>query len=112
MDEWDLPLIYRVGLSMKILESDMHSIIISADALHPNDYNEFVNLGFEYGFMERVFLRAGYKSLFKKESEEGLTAGLGLLYYLTDYMPLKVDYAYADFGRLEAVHRISLEIGF
>lgn len=112
MDEWDLPLIYRVGLSMKILEGDMHSIIISADALHPNDYNEFVNLGFEYGFKERVFLRAGYKSLFKKESEEGLTVGLGLLYYLTDYMPLKVDYAYADFGRLDAVHRISLEIGF
>ncbi len=112
MDEWDLPLVYRVGLSMKIFESDIHSIIISADALHPNDYNEFVNVGFEYGFMERVFLRAGYKSLFKQDSEEGLTAGLGLLYYLTDYMPVKVDYAYADFGRLNAVHRISLEIGF
>ena len=112
MDEWDLPLMFRAGLSMDVVATENHKLTISADAIHPNDYNESVNAGFEYGFNNRFFVRAGYKSLFKLESEEGLTAGLGMIYYLTDYIPLKVDYAYADFGRLDAVHRFSVEIGF
>ena len=112
MDEWDLPLIYRVGLSFKALDVEIHVLTISADAIHPNDYDESVNIGCEYGFKERFFLRAGYKSLFMEESVEGLTAGVGLIYFLTDYVPIKVDYAYADFSRLQSVHRISVEIGF
>ena len=112
MDEWDLPLIYRVGLSFKALDTEIHALTISADAIHSNDYNESVNIGCEYGFRERAFLRAGYKSLFMEESVEGLTAGIGLIYFLTDYVPMKADYAYADFGRLQSVHRISVEIGF
>lgn len=112
MDEWDLPLIYRVGLSYKALDTEFHSLTLSVDAIHPNDYNESINMGFEYGIKERVFLRTGYKSLFKIESEEGLTAGFGVMYYLTDYIPMKVDYAFADFGRLQSVHRIGVEIGF
>lgn len=112
MDDWDLPLTYRVGLSMKFFDTDLHSFTASVDALHPNDYGESVNVGGEYGFKKRIFLRAGYKSLFKNDSEEGLTAGIGLMYYLTSVLPLKVDYSYADFGRLEEVHRISVELGF
>ncbi|HEX2960493.1 MAG TPA: PorV/PorQ family protein [Ignavibacteriales bacterium] len=112
MDSWTLPLFFRFGISMDILKDEYNSITLSADANHPNDYGESINTGLEYGFRERVFLRAGYKSLFKKESEEGLTAGAGLVYYLTEQMPVKVDYAYADFGRLKAIHRFSVEIGF
>ena len=93
-------------------KDEIHALTISADAIHSNDYNESVNIGCEYGFRERVFLRAGYKSLFMEESVEGLTVGVGLIYFLTDYLPMKVDYAYADFGRLQSVHRISVEIGF
>ncbi len=112
MDEWDLPLMFRVGLAMQMFDNDLHSLTVSADALHPNDYSESVNTGFEYGFKDRLFLRAGYKSLFKLESEEGLTAGAGLIYYLTDFIPMRVDYGYADFGRLNAVHRFTIEIRF
>jgi len=112
MDEWDLPILFRVGLSYTLFNSENHSLLISADALHPNDYNESVNTGFEYGFKDRFFIRAGYKSLFKEESEEGLTAGAGLIYYLTDTLPMRVDYAFANFGRLTSVHRFSIEIGF
>jgi opacity protein-like surface antigen len=97
---------------MKLLNTESNSIVISADANHPNDYSESINTGVQYGFRERIFLRAGYKSLFKKESQEGLTAGLGLVYYVTEFIPIKVDYAYADFGILKEVHRISVEIGF
>ncbi len=112
MDSWDLPLLFRVGLAYELLNTESHDILISADAVHPNDYSEYVNAGFEYSFMERLYLRAGYKALFKQESEEGLTLGTGIIYYLTDYLPLKVDYSYSDFGRLKDVHRFSVEVGF
>ncbi len=112
MDSWDLPLSFRVGLSYQLLNNRYNSIIISGDAVHPNDYNEYVNLGFEYSFKKTVFLRAGYKSLFKIDSEEGITAGVGLLYYLTDFIPMKVDYSYSDFGRLKGIHKMSIEVGF
>ncbi len=112
MDEWDLPLQFRVGLAYDINISENNRITASCDAIHPNDYTEFLNTGMEYAFKERFFLRVGYKALFKEESEEGLTAGVGLIYYLTDYLPLRVDYAYADFGRLEEIHRFSVEFEF
>ncbi len=112
MDSWNLPMIFRVGLSMKFIDNDMNKLTMSVDANYPNDYNEYLNLGCEYGFMKRFFLRVGYKSLFKLNSEEGLTAGIGFVYYITDENLLRFDYAYADFGRLNAVHRITASFGF
>jgi opacity protein-like surface antigen len=112
MDSWDLPLTFRVGLAYELLNTEHNNILISCDAVHPNDYNEYVNVGFEYSFNKTFFLRAGYKSIFKIDSEEGLTAGVGLLYHITDFIPMNVDYSYSDFGRLTEIHRISLQIGF
>ena len=112
MDGWVLPLLFRVGVSYKLSLSKIHGLTISADALHPSDYNESLSTGFEYSFRDRFFLRAGYKSLFKLESEEGLTAGVGLVYFLTDYLPVRVDYAFADYGRLKEIHRFAIEVGF
>ena len=112
MDSWNLPMIFRVGLSMKFIDNDINKFTVSVDANDPSDYNEYLNLGCEYGFMKRFFLRVGYKSLFKINSEEGLTAGVGFVYYITDVNLLRFDYAYADFGRLDAVHRITASFGF
>jgi len=112
MDEWDLPLLYRVGLSYITFNTDLHKFQLSIDANHPNDYSESINVGGEYGFKERLFLRGGYKALFKEDSEEGLCAGVGLLYYLSDFVPVKIDYAFSYFGRLKDIHRISMEINF
>ena len=49
------------------------------------------------------FVRVGYKSLFKANSEEGLTFGGGLKYKLNDSFKIIVNYGYADYGRLENV---------
>jgi long-subunit fatty acid transport protein len=112
MDSWDLPMLFKVGLAYQLISSEWNSFLISCDAVHPNDYSEYVNIGFEYGYRELFFLRGGYKSLFKIDSEEGLTGGVGVLYYLTDLVPMSVDYSYSDFGRLNDIHRFSVEIGF
>jgi len=82
-DEFDLPLIFRVGISIDILKGAGNSnFILSADALHPNDDVESLNLGAEYIFNDLVSLRTGYASLFAKDSFQGLSLGAGLNYVI------------------------------
>ncbi|UCE20194.1 MAG: PorV/PorQ family protein [Gemmatimonadota bacterium] len=111
-DRWSLPLVLRVGVAMDVLERGNNRLTIATDALHPNDNTESLNLGGEYVFNDLFFLRLGYKALFLRDSEQGLTAGAGLSYTLTGDTLLKIDYAYADFNRLNNVQRFSLGIEF
>jgi opacity protein-like surface antigen len=71
-----------------------------------------LNTGFEYAWNEMIFLRAGYKSLFERETEQGLTLGAGVSYRMYGIIALEVDYAYQDFGRLKNVHYFSLGLKF
>ena len=80
-------------------------------AEHPSDNTESVSGGIDLKYREVVSLRAGYQNLLRKDSEEGLTAGVGLKQRLPGF-DARLDYAWADFGRLEAVHRITLVFGF
>ena len=111
-DRWPLPLIFRVGLSYDLLKGKTNRLTLATDALHPNDNTECINLGLEYAMMDFVYLRAGYKSLFQRDTEEGFTAGAGVKLGLIANVNLKADYAYADFGVLDNTQRFSLAIGF
>ncbi len=110
-DDWPLPLHFRVGASIDIFKTEANYFTLAIDATHPNDNTESLNLGFEYSFRNIVFIRAGYKSLFQKDSEEGFTAGIGLNYKIGGF-GLKFDYAYQDFGILKNIQSFSLGIQF
>ena len=111
-DSWDLPLLFRFGLAIEILNNDMSQLLAAIEARHPNDNTESVSMGMEYGFLHRFFLRGGYQTLFEKDSERGLTMGMGFIYFISPTNPLRFDYAYADWGRLTNTHRFSLELNF
>jgi|YelNatPaOPRAMG01_1025707.scaffolds.fasta_scaffold00948_4 hypothetical protein len=111
-DRWDLPLLFRFGLSAVALQSDWQKLILSVEARHPNDNSENLSFGAEYAFRNRFFLRGGYQALFEDQSEKGLTLGAGLVYYLSPTVPLRFDYAFEDWGRLSSVNRVSVEIQF
>lgn len=111
-DEFPIPLTFRVGLAMDLVNSSMHRLTIGADALHPNDNSESLNTGVEYVFNNFLALRAGYKSLFLDNSEEGLTLGFGINYDVASDLGLSVDYSYQDFGILEEVQHFSLAVRF
>ncbi|HEX3073674.1 MAG TPA: PorV/PorQ family protein, partial [Ignavibacteriales bacterium] len=112
LDEFDLPLIFRFGLAADVVKVSTSRITVGADAVHPNDHSEYINAGVEYSWNEIVFLRGGYRSIFEENSEQGLTLGAGINYRLADYVMLKVDYAYQDFGRLKENHYFSVGVGF
>ncbi len=111
-DEWELPLIFRVGLAYKAIETDLHTVTIAADALHPSDNFESINLGGEYTFNDMFSIRGGYKSLFLDTSEESFSLGIGFKQLLLGNLALKVDYAYVDFGRFSNIQKFSFSILF
>jgi len=111
-DSWTLPLTFQFGLAMDFLDSENHLLTAEVDAIHPIDNSESMNLGVEYGFHHQYFLRAGYRNLFLIDSEEGFTLGGGLNIELIEGLSILIDYAYADFGRLQNAQRFSIALRF
>jgi len=112
-DKYDMPLLFRVGVSVDVLKGLYDSnLIVAVDALHPNDDVEYVNAGVEYTYHRLVSLRAGYKSLFARDSEEGLSFGGGVTTKVFGRAAVRLDYAWGDFGRLQDIQKFSLGIGF
>lgn len=112
LDQFDLPLVFRVGVAADIIKQEEHRLTAAVDAVHPNDNTEYLNTGVEYGWNEIVFLRGGMKSLFERDTEQGFTAGIGLQYRVMDELRVKVDYAYQDWGRLTNVHYLTVGVRF
>jgi hypothetical protein len=107
-EKWPLPLQFQAGIAIEIIQNDNFRWTASVDAVHPSDNTESIHTGMEYAFREYLFLRAGYKNLFLRDSEEGITFGVGIWLKFLGNRQFRVDYAYADFGRLTYVQRFSL----
>jgi hypothetical protein len=111
-DEHPLPLLFRVGLSLDAVQVAGHRVLITTDAAHPNDNSEYINLGGEYSFRDLVALRVGYRNLFEEDGEQGLTFGGGLNLRVDRSLRARIDYAYADFGRLDQTHWFTVDLSF
>ncbi|PKL89999.1 MAG: hypothetical protein CVV23_02915 [Ignavibacteriae bacterium HGW-Ignavibacteriae-2] len=111
-EEFDLPLTFRIGLSMDVIKNRFFTLTAAIDAVHPNDNSEYVNSGLELNYDGMLFIRGGYKSLFKDNSEEGLTFGGGIRYPINDNFKINLNYGFADYGRLENVQFIDIGLSF
>jgi hypothetical protein len=112
MESYELPLLFRVGLSTDIIKDDNSKLILAVDAIHPNDNTEYVNSGVEYRWANMVSVRGGWKSAFERGGEQGLTLGGGIEYSLENMIGVLFDYAYMDFGRLKEVHYFTVGLKF
>jgi len=113
MDSWSLPLNFQFGIATNIVQSDIHRLTIAVDALHPSDNYESINIGTEYVFYNAIAFRGGYRSIGLTDSEGGLTLGAGVNSELFGGgINARLDYAYADYGRLKAVNSITLAVVF
>ena len=113
-DQFDLPLIMRVGISGEVFNTEDFRLTLSADGINPNDNSQSVNAGSEIGLLnEKLRLRTGYKALFLSENEEGLTFGLSIneINVFGDVL-VSVDYAYQDFAHLRDSNRFTVSIKF
>ncbi|GAB4373729.1 MAG: hypothetical protein Kow0042_17820 [Calditrichia bacterium] len=110
--KWPLPLNFQAGMAMELYQTNTHRLTVASEAMHPINNTESIHLGTEYAFREIFFLRAGYRNLFLKDSEEGLTLGTGFSTRFMGSFRVTIDYAYADFGRLENAQRFSIHLTF
>jgi hypothetical protein len=98
-----LPTMFRLGVAFSLFEmltwqhSEDHDIQIAVEMNHPNDNRERLNLGGEYGWRDRLFIRLGGKFAY---DEESFAAGFGLSLPLADHYRFKFDYAYSHWGLL------------
>ncbi|MCL5268400.1 MAG: PorV/PorQ family protein [Bacteroidetes bacterium] len=109
---YPLPLIFRVGLAMDVVNSSNNRVTLAVDAIHPSDNVQTVNFGGEYCWNNMVSVRAGYKSLFVPDNQEGLTMGLGLSYDISSRFNVKLDYAYQNYNLLKNIQKFALTVGF
>lgn len=112
-ENFELPLLLTIGLSMDMTDlfaanQDAHSLVLAVDAYRPRDFYEAFNVGAEYGFMNLLYLRAGYVA---PTDEQGINLGVGINTDVSG-ISLAADYAFTDFGLLGDVHRLALQFGF
>lgn len=113
LDSWDLPLQFQIGVSTHVFKFDNYNLVVSADALVPNNDYQSLNVGAQFSFMDYFSIRGGYNSLFLQDAEGGLSFGAGVnSKMLLSTAVVNFDYAFRDFGRLKNVHNFSIGIKF
>jgi hypothetical protein len=108
-DEFAVPVLFRVGLSYPRQVSARSRLLISADAVHPSDNTESLDLGWEWTWRDTLAIRGGYQSLYQRDSEFGLTTGVGVRAGAAGRR-FQVDYAWAYHGFLQDVHRFTFQV--
>ncbi len=111
-DSYSVPVRFRVGLAKPLRVGYRQRLTLAVSATHPNDNSESLSGGAEYEVRDMLAVRFGYQDAFiGKDSEVGLAAGGGLKGKL-DVYSYRVDYAWADHGRLGSTHRFSVGLAF
>ncbi len=109
---WPLPLIFRVGISSRLLQAGSHKLVLATDAIQPNNQHPYSNVGLEYSWLGMVFLRVGQPEVFLVDSEKGLTIGGGVRYHSDDNFELILDYVSRDMGLLGTIGGYTLTLQF
>lgn len=113
LNSWDLPLLFRIGVSTSPIKTEDFKWTVAVDALHPSDNYESVNAGTEISYQGFLSIRGGYQSLFLKDHEGGLSLGIGLnSKTLFSNNIVTFNYSYRDFGKLKSTQMFSLGITF
>jgi hypothetical protein len=116
-EEFDLPLLFRFGVSWDALKgAGQSNLILAVDAQVPNNNYKSLNGGLEYTYNQMFSLRAGYNTWYSdyaknKNDLSGISLGLGIKYSL-DFTAMNFDYAYRDYGILKDIHMFAIEFMF
>ncbi len=104
--EFPPPTNFRFGFAFDPIKDETNLLTTSIQLNHPNDNSENISLGAEYGWMNMLFLRGGYKLNVEGQS---FTVGGGLAATISG-IALSFDYGYAAYANLGGVHRISMNV--
>ena len=106
--EFPPPTSFSLGAAMEVIEGQEHQLTMSLQMNHPIDNAENAVLGLEYAFHHNFRLRGGHRFDY---GENRWTFGAGAVLPV-GRAALKLDYAYADFGRLDVSQQFTLIFQF
>jgi len=97
---YKLPMIFRLGAAIELLNSEDKRLTIAVEGANPNDNDETFALGAEFYWKKILFVRTGYTI---NKDTGGFGAGAGI-----NTGSIQLDYSFSDFGVLPDIHRIGL----
>lgn len=114
-DEYNLPLVLRVGFGIDLIEKESVRTTLAIDGVSPSDNVQHLNIGLESALLnETFFIRGGLPAIGidKAERIEKFTLGLGFNYDLSETLILKIGYSYQNYEYLSDVNRLSVQLKF
>jgi hypothetical protein len=118
-----LPLNFSIGSSIYPVNNDRLRVLLSVDAVKPQDSQQLLYGGTEVIFYDLLFLRGGYKFNYQGVDDGGTSArppiettieeftlGAGVQSVISD-VDVKFDYAYTSMELLDGTHRVTMKIG-
>lgn len=112
-EQFDLPLLMRVGVSYLVWHNEANSLVVAIDGVNPSDNLQYVNVGAEVKLFSGLLdLNAGFNQLFLVDRENGFTFGTQINTPIIDTVKLKVGYAFQSFEHLNDINRFTLNIEF
>ena len=114
--EWELPLIFRIGVALKPVVTNTTKLLIAVDALHPNNNSESINFGASCDYtipgVAVLSVKGGMKALFMDSPQYGATTGVGVEMFYLGNRSVSVDYAFKSIGILGDVHMYTVGFSF
>ena len=104
---FELPLVFRAGLSTDVVKSEEHSLIAAFDFVTMSDVSEQYIIGAEYTWNDLLSIRGGYQM--GRTSQFGFSGGFGLK-YISGGLEGSLDYAITPTSDLGLVNRLGVNI--
>ncbi|MEO9885579.1 MAG: PorV/PorQ family protein [Balneola sp.] len=111
--EYDLPLMLRVGLAWDAFQSDDIRATLTIDGNNPSNNVQSVSIGGEISLLnDLVQLRGGIPYIGQDDRTETFNAGIGIKYQVDSSLGLGFNYAYHGYEYLGDVNKLSLQVYF
>ena len=107
-DNFASPTIFKMGISLNLIEQTDYKLMAALQLNHPNDNAENIRMGAEFMFKDKFYLRAGYK--INVTGETWPTAGLGFKAEAFR-IPFGIDYGVYSSDLLGYYNSIGIVIG-
>lgn len=106
-ESFELPLTFTIGITANVMnfipvEMPNHNVDVYIDWAHPRAYPEYLNLGIEYSFVRKFFLRYGYE---QNRDERSSSFGFGI-----KALGVVFDYSYSFMKTFDDIQRFTLRI--
>jgi len=112
-EEFDLPLMLRVGFAWDAYKTEQFRATLAVDGTSPTDNFQSVSVGGELGLLnEQLFIRGGVPYIGLEDKTEEFNLGLGVKYGLSQDLKVGFGYTFHKYDILNNVNKVSLQIYF